>query len=476
MPKLRRTKIICTIGPSSEGRTVIREMIRAGMDVARLNFSHGEPSWHREVAVMVREESRSCSKAVALLQDLQGVKIRIGEVENGAVELCAGMKVEVLPGNGITTASQVYVRYEKLLEDLQDGDDILLDDGSLRLKVVEKSSTKLMAQVLEGGWLRSRKGVSFPGVRTSVRTFTEKDKIDLRTGTEIGVDYVAVSFIKDAEDIVRIKEWMKRENLPPVPLIAKIEKYEAICSIQEICEVAEGIMVARGDLGVETPLEMVPVYQKKLMDTANKKGKIVIVATQMLESMRESPRPTRAEVTDVANAVLDGADALMLSAETATGRYPVEATQFMHMLIANAEEHFLFRIPVVYEPRGIFPEAIVAGAVRAACDIQARAMVVFTQSGFTAFLLSQLRPAIPIVAFTPNPRTLQQLALIWGIFPRMLPQETNADDFYRLRRAEEMLLQEDFVRAGDPVVFVTSSPFLGSGNLIRLHRIGDPFK
>ncbi|MCX7667469.1 MAG: pyruvate kinase [Atribacterota bacterium] len=473
---MRRTKIICTLGPSSADRTTIRAMIRAGMDVARLNFSHGELSWHREVAQAVREESRCFSKAVALLQDLQGVKIRIGEVENGAVELCAGKEIEVLPGDGGGTASRIYVRYEKLLEDVQDNEDILLDDGSLRLQVTGKAPGKLIAQVIEGGWLRSRKGVSFPGTRTSVRTFTEKDQMDLRVGVEIGVDYVAISFVKDAEDVIRIKEWMKKENLPFIPLIAKIEKYEAIRSIEEICEVAEGIMVARGDLGVETSLEMVPVYQKKLMDTANKKGKIVIVATQMLESMRESPRPTRAEATDVANAVLDGADALMLSAETATGRYPVEATRFMHSLVANAEEHFLTRIPVVYEPRGIFPEAIVAGAVRTACDIRARAIAVFTQSGFTAFLLSQLRPTIPVVAFTPNPETFQRLAMVWGVFPRMLPQVINIDDLHCLKKAEEVLLQEDFVHTGDPVVFVASSPFLGSGNLIRLHRIGDPLR
>ncbi len=451
-------------------------MICAGMDVARLNFSHGDPSWHREVARKVREESRSLARAVALLQDLQGVKIRIGEVEGGAVELHQGQEVEILSGEGITTDARIYVRYEKLLEDVRDGEDILLDDGNLRLRITAKMPGKLIAHVLEGGLLRSRKGVSFPVTRTSVRTFTEKDKADLLTGMEIGVDYVALSFVKDVEDLLRVKEWMRQENLPPIPLIAKIEKYEAICSIEEICEIAEGIMVARGDLGVETPLEMIPVYQKKLMDTANKKGKIVIVATQMLESMRESPRPTRAEVTDVANAVLDGADALMLSAETATGRYPVEATRMMHTLIANAEEHFFSRIPVVYETRGIFPEAIVAGAVRAACDIQARAIVVFTQSGFTAFLLSQLRPAIPIVAFTPNRKTFHQLAMTWGVFPRMLPQEMKVEDLHGLREAEEVLLREGFVRSRDPVVFVASSPFLGSGNIVRLHRIGDPLR
>ncbi|NSW76289.1 MAG: pyruvate kinase [Candidatus Atribacteria bacterium] len=474
MFKVRRTKIICTLGPSSGKREIIREMLRAGMNVARLNFSHGEISWHRAMAEMLRKEAHALSSSIGILQDLQGVKIRIGEVEGEQIELREGEVVAISAGDSPTTASHIYIRYDKLLEDIREGEILLFDDGNIQLQVTEKTPSKLIAQVLNGGWLRSRKGVSFPQTRTSVRTFTEKDKRDLLEGAKMGVDYVAISFVKDAEDILRVKTWMEENHLSPIPLIAKIEKHEAIRAIEDICDVAEGVMIARGDLGVETSLDMVPVYQKKLMDTANKKGRIVIVATQMLESMRESPRPTRAEVTDVANAVLDGADALMLSAETATGRYPVEATRMMHTLIANAEEHFFFRIPVVYEPRGIFPEAIVAGAVRTACDIQAKAIVVFTQSGFTAFLLSQLRPPVPVVALTPDSGTFYRLSMIWGVSPRMLPQEIRVDDLSCLRVAETMLLQEHLVHSGDPVVFVASSPFLGSGNLIRLHRIGDP--
>lgn len=470
-----KTKIICTLGPSSAKGTVIEEMLEAGMDVARLNFSHGDPEWHWKIAQLVRKKAQELGKPVALLQDLQGVKIRIGDVEDGKIELRAGQELEIFPGEGVTKATQIYVRYDELLKDVEEGEIILLDDGNLRLRVIDKTPKKLIAQVLEGGWLSSRKGVSFPNTRVSARTFTKKDQEDLRIGVAIGVDYVAVSFVRDAEDIVRIKEWMRKEKLPFIPIVAKIEKYEAVRSIEDICEVAEGIMVARGDLGVETSLEMVPVYQKKLMDTANKKGKIVVVATQMLESMRESPRPTRAEVTDVANAVLDGADALMLSAETAVGRYPVEAIRMMHALISNAERHFFSRIPVVYESRKIFPEAIVAGAVRTACDIQAKTIVVFTQSGFTAFLLSQLRPIIPVVAFTPDEKTFHQLAMIWGITPRLFPRGVDLGDLGCLREAERTLLQEKFVLPKDAVVFVASSPFLGSRNFIRLHRVGDPF-
>lgn len=471
---MRRTKIICTLGPRSSSREAIRAMIQAGMNVARLNFSHGDYDFHRTVARLVREEAEALGYPVALLQDLQGVKIRIGEVQGGEVELREGSVVEVRQGEGETTASCVYVRYEALLEDIAKGEEILLDDGNIRLEVVEEGEDKLLARVCEGGVVRSRKGVNFPQTKTSIRTFTPKDREDVKVGMAIGVDYVAVSFVKDAEDLMRIRRFLSQEGLPSFPLIAKIERREALGHIEEICEVADGVMVARGDLGVETPLEMVPIYQKQVMDAANKRGKIVIVATQMLESMREHPRPTRAEATDVANAVLDGADALMLSAETAMGRYPVEATKTMHALISAAENHLFSRIPVMYERKGIFPEAIVSGAVQTARDIQAKAIVVFTQSGFSALLLSQLRPAIPIIAMTPNGETYTRLALIWGVYPRLLPQRARIEDPGCLKEAEELLLQERWVRHGDAVVFVASSPFLGSGNVIRLHRIGDP--
>ncbi|BER93406.1 MAG: pyruvate kinase [Candidatus Atribacteria bacterium] len=473
---MRKTKIVCTLGPASLKREVIREMIQSGMDVARLNFSHGDHDFHREIAHSVREESKVFGKPVALLQDLQGIKIRIGEAENGVVELKENSIIEVVPGNGLTTSSRIYINYEPLLKDIQEGEEILLDDGLLRLKVTSKHPDRLLAEVIEGGPLRSRKGVNFPHTRISACTFTEKDRYDLKAGIEIGVDYVALSFVRKAEDILRVKEWAKKEGFKLPPLIAKIEKKEALENVEEIVEVAEGIMVARGDLGVEISTEMVPVWQKLLVEAANRKGKIVIIATQMLESMREHTSPTRAEATDVANAVLDGTDALMLSAETAIGKFPALATRTMHSIICATEQHLYSRIFVTYDPQGIFPEAMVSGAIQTAQDIKAKAIVVFTHSGFTATLISNLRPATPVIAMTPDPNTFTRLPLLWGVYPHLLTMREKTVNTELLKEAEEILVAQYNAQKGDPVVFVASSPFLGNRNLLRLHRIGDPLE
>jgi|UniRef100_A0A7V4DEF2 pyruvate kinase len=472
---MRRTKIICTLGPSSVEYEILLDIVRAGMDVARINFSHGDPAFYHRAVELVRRASRELRKPVAILADLQGIKIRIGEVEQGAVELEKGSSVVVLPGEGVTTSQKLYIRYEPLLEDLKVGDDILLDDGLIKLEVQEKFADRLHATVLEGGVLRSRKGVHFPRTNTSARTFTEKDQRDLEMAVHLGVDYVALSFVRDGEDIARVRSWGKTRGLRLPPLIAKIERKEALHAAEEIAQEADGLMVARGDLGVEAPIEMVPVYQKMLVKLAKERGKIAIIATQMLESMRESSSPTRAEVTDIANAVLDGADALMLSAETAIGKYPVLATQMMHTVIEATETHLASRIPSFYRPRGMLPEAIVFGALQTACNVNARALVVFTHSGFTALVLSSFRPGMPILALTPEEGTARQLALVWGVLPEVLDVPEEAESITLLRRAEEMLLKRELARPGDPVVFVASSPFLGYRNLIRLHRLGEPF-
>lgn len=470
---MRRTKIICTLGPSSANREVLRDLMLAGMDVVRLNFSHGDHTFHREVVSLVREEAKALRKPIAVLADLQGVKIRIGDVEGGTTELQSGSVVEVFPGDGVTTSFRLYIRYEPLLQDLDVGEDILLDDGLLRLRVREKLPDRLLAEVLEGGVLRSRKGVHFPHTETSARTFTEKDRGDLQVAVELGVDYVAVSFVRDAEDIVRIQKWAQDNGLHLPPLIAKIERKEALEYAEGICDTVDGIMVARGDLGVEVPVEMVPVYQKMLVKLAKERGKIAIIATQMLESMRDSTSPTRAEATDVANAVLDGADALMLSAETAIGKYPVAATQMMHAVIEATEKHLASRIPSFYRPRGILPEAIVFGALQTACSVNARALVVFTHSGFTALVLSAFRPGMPVLALTPEETTCRRLALVWGVYPVFLEMPQETESVAMLQRAEELLLAERLAGPSDPIVFVASSPFLGYRNLIRLHRLGE---
>lgn len=470
---MRRTKIICTLGPSSQDRAVLRDMVRAGMDVARLNFSHGDHAFHERMVALIREVSEELAQPVAILADLQGVKIRIGDVEGGAIELSPKTLVSVVPGEGVTTRERLVIRYAPLLEDVKVGDDILLDDGLLKLRVVEKSPDSLKAEVLEGGVLRSRKGVHFPASETTARTFTEKDKEDLEVAVRLGVDYVAVSFVRDAEDASRIRRWAKEKGLSLPPLIAKIERKEALQYAETIVDAFDGLMVARGDLGVEVPIEMVPVHQKMLVKLAKEKGKVAIIATQMLESMREVTSPTRAEVTDIANAVLDGADALMLSAETAIGKHPVLATQMMHRVIAATEAHLASRIPSFYRPRGILPEAIVSGALQTACSIGARVLVVFTHSGFTASVLSSFRPGMPILALTPDVSTYRRLALLWGVRPALLDTPHEAESVTLLKRAEALLLSWGMASPSDPVVFVASSPFLGYRNLIRLYRLGE---
>src|SRR4030043_508405 len=382
----RKAKIVCTIGPASARKEVIFSLIKNGMDVARLNFSHGDHDTHKRAIELIRDGSTRYNKPVAILQDLQGIKIRVGLIEGGAVELKKGRTLLLLPGEGIGNQKKIFISYPSLLKDAKNGDRILLDDGLIQLSVIGRAKNALRTKVLEGGVLRDRKGVNLPGVKLSVTSFTEKDKKDLLFGIHMDVDYVAISFVRDVNDIRKVKKWLKNKK-HQIPLIAKIEKPEALCNIEKILSESDGIMVARGDLGVEIPSEEVPLIQKGLIDKANKKGKIVITATQMLESMTEHLRPTRAETTDVANAVIDGTDALMLSAETATGKYPVEAVRMMDRIISYTER--MKETESSYIRGDIFAEATADAACRAAEDINAKALVAFTQSGFTARLLSK---------------------------------------------------------------------------------------
>ncbi len=471
---MRKAKIVCTIGPSSEDRTIIRSLIEKGMDVARLNFSHGNEEWFKKIVRIIREESGRLKKAVAILQDLQGIKIRISDVQGGEVFLNNGEIVEIFSGKEISDSKKIYISYPALLEDVKVKDEILIDDGLIRIKIIEKLNDRLKGVVIEGGVLKSRKGVNLPYTRTSVSSFTEKDKHDLLVGIELDVDYIALSFVRSAEDIKTVKEWAKEKNFKLPPLIAKIEKREALQNINEILEEVDGIMVARGDLGVELFTYEVPVYQKLLIELANEKKKLVITATQMLESMREHTRPTRAEATDVANAVLDGTDALMLSAETATGKYPVEAVKTMDSIIGFTEGNLFDRITSFFKVSDYFPEATASGAVRVAQDIRAKAIVVFSYSGFSALLISKLRPSMPIVAFTPDEKVYRSLSLIWGVIPMYMDKNTDIIDNAFLKETESKLKELNIVKDSDAIVFVASSPFLGNRNVIRLHKIGDP--
>lgn len=471
---MRRAKIVCTIGPSTEKREIIRQLILSGMDVARLNFSHGNYDWFNKIVKTIREEAQKLGKSVSILQDLQGIKIRIGEVEGGEIELIEGETIEILPGNKLSNNKKIYISYPPLLDDVKAEEEILIDDGLLKIKIIEKNKDKLIGVVVEGGILKSKKGVNLPFTRTTIDSFTEKDKADLLFGINLDVDYVAVSFVRSPNDLIKIKKWAEQNQINLPPLISKIEKREALKNINEILEHSDGIMVARGDLGVELPIEEVPVYQKMLIDLANQKKKVVITATQMLESMREHSRPTRAEASDVANAVLDGTDALMLSAETTTGKYPLESVRTMDSIIRYTEENLGNRILSSFKVSKYFPEAIASGAVRVAQDIEARAIVVFSHSGFSALLISKLRPQMPIVAFTPDYNVYRRLSLLWAVIPMHIPSQIDVIDNLFLKETEVQLKSLNLASNGDAVVFVASSPFMGNKNVIRLHKIGDP--
>ncbi|MCX8028061.1 MAG: pyruvate kinase [Thermodesulfovibrionales bacterium] len=469
---MRKTKIVCTLGPASIDVKVIRDLIKNGMDVARLNFSHGSYDDHHTVAQNVRQEAYKLGKNIAILQDLQGIKIRLSNVQKGEIELKTGAKIRLKPGSSDSTIDCLYISYPPLIKDLKKGDLVLIDDGLIKLQVVSKDDNQLFAEIIEGGLVKSKKGVNLPTAKTTIKAFTDKDKKDLVFGTKLGVDYLAVSFVRTAEDIAIIKTWAKKQKINLPPIIAKIEKPEALNNLNEILEIVDGIMVARGDLGVEMPTEQVPIIQKMLIEEANKKGKIVITATQMLESMRYHTRPTRAEATDVSNAVLDGTDALMLSAETAAGEFPVEAVRMMDTIIRFTEENLFKRVGSFYQLGRGFPEAIAACAKEAAQDIDAKAIVVFSHSGFTARLLSKLKSSVPIIAFTPDQKVVRSMSLFWGTYGRLLetPDIGILDEVF-MKTVEKNLIKEGFIQKGDNIILAASSPFLGKANIIRLHKV-----
>jgi len=469
--KKRKAKIICTIGPSSAKKEVIFSLIKNGMDVARLNFSHGDHATHKKNIELIRDGSMRYNKPVPILQDLQGIKIRVGLIEGGAVELKKGRTLFLVSGEGTGNQDQIFISYPGLLTDTKSGDKILLDDGLIQLSVLGREKNALKTKVVEGGILRDRKGVNLPKVKLSVTSFTQKDKKDLLFGIHMGVDYVAISFIQDAGDIRKVKKWLT-DRKQQIPLIAKIEKSEALCNIEEILSESDGIMIARGDLGVEIPPEEVPLIQKALIQKANKTSKIVITATQMLESMTEHLRPTRAETTDVANAVLDGTDALMLSAETAMGKYPVDALKMMDRIISFTE---LSKggMESSYIHGKTFAEATADAACRAAQDMNAKVLVAFTQLGFTARLLSKFRPMVPIIAFTPDEKIKNRVCLYWGVTPKIMKLPSTTDEM--ITEVERSLVEERIVKKGDSIVITSSSPLstLGKTNFMKLHKVGE---
>lgn len=471
----RRAKVICTIGPSSDSRERIFSLIRNGMDVARLNFSHGDYESHGRAIDIIREGSERYKRPVAILQDLMGVKIRIGDVKDGGIFLKRGEEIFLMPGSGVSNKERLFISYPNLIRDARKGEKVLLDDGLIQLEVMAIERGRLKARVIEGGVLGNRKGVNLP-FKLSLSTFTEKDARDLEFGLEKGIDYVALSFVKKASDIKILRKWLDDKEAG-VPIIAKIERPEALEEIEAILNEADGIMIARGDLGVEVNPEEVPLIQKRLVELANKKGKIVITATQMLDSMREHLRPTRAEATDVANAIIDGSDALMLSGETASGKYPIESLRMMNRIIEYTEKNYKTFSSFRKEQEGEadFPEAVADAACRAAEDIRARCIVAFTHSGFTARLVSKFRPSVPIIAFTPFERIRRIMSLYWGVRPEIMKTLSSTDEM--IKEVEDSLIKRGLARRGDRIVITASIPVFGSGrtNMVKLHRIGEGF-
>ncbi len=474
---MRRAKIVCTLGPASQSQEMLEALLEAGMDVARLNFSHGSHEQHAENIAKLRAASLKVRKAVGILGDLQGPKIRTGRFITGSTELKEGATFSITTDESVKGNDDIVsTTYPLLAQDVNPGDRILLDDGLLELKVIETDKKQLLrTKVVVGGTLKNNKGINLPGVAVRADALTPKDREDLIFGLKAGVDFIALSFVRQPSDMDTARQAMAEVGRT-VPIIAKLEKPEAIARLDAILDKTDGVMVARGDLGVEIPPEEVPAVQKDIVRRANARGLPVIVATQMLNSMIENPRPTRAEASDVANAVFDGADAVMLSGETASGKYPIESVQMMERIVLAAESasraQHLGR--VIEAPLGLpshFPDVIARVACEAAEASGASLIAAFTLSGVTARLLAHYRPPVPIIAFSPNQEVRRRLAVLWGVEPRVLEpiQDTEA----MVRRVEEELLARGLARPGERIVIVFGAPVGQPGkiNSLRLHTI-----
>jgi pyruvate kinase len=473
---MRRTKIICTIGPAVHSQGALEKLLASGMDAARLNFSHGTQAEHAQAIEWLRAASTRAGRAIAIIGDLQGPKIRTGNNKNGEpIELRLGQRLVITTDPIEGTAERISTTYPHFAEDVHPGDRILLDDGQLELQVLSTDGARqVITEVVLGGMLGAHKGMNMPGVRLRAEALTVKDKADLEFALNAGVDYVALSFVRRPEDITLARQVMEQAG-HVVPLIAKIEKPEALANLDAIFDVTDGVMVARGDLGVEVTPEQVPVVQKEIIRQCNRRGLPVIIATQMLNSMIEHPRPTRAEASDVANAIFDCADAVMLSGETASGRYPLEAVTMMDRIVRAAEEQMAKEPPKVLPETttfpAAFPEVACSIACRAARESGATLIAAFTMSGLTVRLLSHFRPSVPVVAFSPIQAVRRRIALLWGALPRIMEPLTTTEEM--VKRVGEDLLSSRLAQPGDRIVIVFGAPLgLGSPtNSIRLHQL-----
>ncbi|MFZ0446557.1 MAG: pyruvate kinase [Bacillus sp. (in: firmicutes)] len=475
---MRKTKIVCTIGPASESIEKLEQLMEAGMNVARLNFSHGNHEEHAARIQNIREAAKKTGKNIGILLDTKGPEIRTHNMVNGTIELTAGTSSIISMKEVEGTPEMFSVTYEGLIDDVDAGSRILLDDGLIGLEVekIDKEKGHIHVKVLNSGTLKNKKGVNVPGVSVNLPGITEKDASDILFGITQNVDFIAASFVRRASDVLEIRRLLEENNATYIQIIPKIENQEGVDRIDEILEVSDGLMVARGDLGVEIPAEEVPLVQKNLINKCNKLGKPVITATQMLDSMQRNPRPTRAEASDVANAIFDGTDAIMLSGETAAGNYPVESVQTMHNIASRTEsalEHKKILSAHSKDSDHTLTDAIGQSVAHTALNLDATAIITATESGYTARMVSKYRPKSPIVAVTANESVSRRLALVWGVYPQLGKESNTTDEM--LDNAVDESLNSGYVTHGDLVVITAGVPVgeAGTTNLMKIHIVGD---
>ncbi|MFD0962271.1 pyruvate kinase [Paenibacillus chungangensis] len=473
---MRKTKIVCTIGPSSESLENTKKLIQAGMNVARLNFSHGDFEEHGNRIKNIRLANAELGTSVAVLLDTKGPEIRLGKLKEEPIELVQGEAVTLTTEEILGDRTRIPVTYDNLPNDLSPGSTVLIDDGLIGLQVERIEGTEVHCRIINSGSIKSKKGVNVPGVKISLPGITEKDAGDIVFGIQSGIDFIAASFVRKASDVLEIRELLEKHHASHIGIISKIENQEGVDNLDEILEVSDGLMVARGDLGVEIPAEEVPLVQKMMIKKCNLAGKPVITATQMLDSMQRNPRPTRAEASDVANAIFDGTDAIMLSGETAAGRYPVESVQTMSRIAERAEDALEYREIFVKQANAqqtTVTEAISQAVANSALDLNAKAIVTSTQSGFTARMISKYRPKAPIIAVTTDEAVMRRLALGWGVIPVKGEEAATTDEMFEI--AIKGAMQTGMLSLGDSVVITAGVPVgrAGTTNLIKIHHIGE---
>lgn len=473
---MRKTKIVCTIGPASEDVATLIRLIEAGCDVCRLNFSHGDYEEHGKRIANIRKASLKTGKKVAILLDTKGPEIRTGELKQPEVELLEGESIVLTTEDVAGDSKRISVSYKGLPKDLTVGATVLIDDGLIELEVRKILDTEVVCKIVNGGILKSRKGINVPGASINLPSMTEKDAADIMFGIEQGVDFIAASFVRKASDVIEIRRLLEEARGDHIQIIAKIENHEGVANLEEILEVSDGLMVARGDLGVEIPAEEVPLVQKEMIALCNRANKPVITATQMLDSMQRNPRPTRAEASDVANAIFDGTDAIMLSGETAAGKYPVEAVETMARIAVRTEAGLNYEEVLIQrknEQQVTITDSISQATANIAQDLNCAAIITATESGYTARAMSKYRPQADIIAVTPNESVMRQLALVWGVTPIKGKKVHSTDEM--LVSAIEESVKHGFVNHGDLVVITAGVPVGQSGttNLIKVHVISD---